>query len=349
MKKYLFFTLLFLIVFSTATMALIFHAASPAMTHPPCSEANGILRLPLGRQTQDDHAKGPHTLRMVTYNIGYASGKKNNVGNILTKKEVVANLAQIVDSLRKLDADIIGLQEVDFSSARTFDIDQLKWISESLGLPYVACVTTWNVTYLPWPYWPLALHYGMIVSGQAILSRFPILDHEVHRFEKPEANPFWYNWFYPDRVAQKVAIGLSGSSKDKSSIVVIWHTHLEAFDHAARRQQAEKLANLVSRDVAPLKWILGDLNSYSLLQPDLSADERKKLEESDEALKILLQQTGMNNAEGDKPIYTMPSWDPVKKIDHILFAPSLKMKEVGSTPGIIASDHLPVWADFEIR
>ena len=293
MKKTLFFALFVLIVGSAATVTLVFHAASPAMIHTPCDPTGSFVRL---RPTQDDDAKGPETLRIVTYNIGYASGEKNNVGNTLTKQEVVRNLSQIIDSLKNLDADVVGLQEVDSYSKRTFDIDQLKWISESLGLPHVACVTTWNVTYLPWPYWPPRLHYGRIVSGQAILSRFPIKAHEIIPFEKPKANSFWYNLFYLDRVVQKVTIDLGDEE------ISVWHTHLEAFDHAARREQAEKLAERVAKDLTPLKWILGDLNSYSLLRADLSLEERKKLDESDEALKILLEQTGMSNAEGVEPI-----------------------------------------------
>lgn len=280
-------------------------------------------------------------IKLVTYNIGYASGDKNNEGAILKSEEVKKNLENIASSLQNLNADIIGLQEIDFYASRTFDVNQLQYLGRALEMPYAAYVVYWNVNYLPWPYWPPSRQFGRIVAGQALLSRFPIKSQEVTFFEKPAGNSFWYNWFYLDRVAQHIILSVG----DKQ--VSIWHTHLEAFDGKARREQITRLAHMVKEDNHPLKWVIGDFNSVSAFRKDLSDNKKKELEDKGEGVEIFDQITGLKNAESSEPFYSMPSWDPIKKIDHIFYSSSVQLSAAGSEI-LVASDHLPVWAEFEL-
>ena len=46
------------------------------------------------------------------------------------------------------------LQEVDFASQRTHDIDQLHYIAAALGWGFAARVITWECRYVPYPVWP---------------------------------------------------------------------------------------------------------------------------------------------------------------------------------------------------
>jgi len=287
-------------------------------------------------------AEKGRSLKIVSYNIGYASGDKNNLPLPLTREEVEKNLKDMAEALSKLNPDLVLLQEVDFRSARTFGINQMEFLSRALGLPYGAYVVTWNKRYLPWPYWPPRAQFGRLVSGQAVLSRFPIEKQELLRFPKPASNPFWYNWFYLDRIAQKLILTRDGQP------LAVFNVHLEAFDPKSRGGQAEALGLWVKEEATQEKWVGGDFNSISKLRADLTEEEKKALEDRGEALRIFMDLTGLSNAEDGNEVLTMPSWNPVKKIDHIFYdASRFRMMKMGTVPGLVASDHLPVWAEFE--
>lgn len=276
---------------------------------------------------------------VATYNVGYGSGVKNNK-DAATREETQKNLAEIVAALRRLNPDLIALQEVDFNSRRSFGIDQFRYLAEQLGMPYGAYVVTWNQRYIPYPYWPPRLHFGRVLSGQAILSRFPIRSHETKTLPKPEANPFWYNWFYLNRVLEKAVVDLGGEE------AAFWNVHLEAFQGATRLQQAETLGAWVAADSRPLKWAAGDFNSVSVYRPGLNAEEVAALEDKGEALQAFAQLTGMSLDPPDPAKLSFSSTDPVKKLDHIFHTPSLELLESGVDSAVQGSDHLPVWARF---
>ena len=239
--------------------------------------------------------------------------------------------------------DILCLQEVDFRAERTLDINQLEYLAKGLDLPYTAYVVVWNKNYLPWPYWPPTAHYGRIVSGQAILSRFPIKSQDIFYFKKPSANAFWYNWFYPDKVVQKVTIQWG------KKLLGVWNLHLEAFRREARLEQAKVLIDQFQKQTGSAHIVAGDFNSVSAYRNDLTAEKKAKLEDRGESIQLILEETGLKNVEGKPPYFSMPSWDPIKKIDHILYDDfSLQLKQGGNLR-LIASDHLPVWAEFNKR
>jgi len=101
----------------------------------------GILSLPEKTlETKTD----PSTLTVVSYNIGYASGDKNNQGAVLAVREVEENIKAMMEALRPLQPDLLFLQEVDFFAKRSFDINQMENIAQALGLPHAAYVVTWN-------------------------------------------------------------------------------------------------------------------------------------------------------------------------------------------------------------
>src|SRR5215467_8179763 len=191
-------------------VALIFWAKAPAVS-PKELPPWGIVRIQ-GVPGEEGSSIRPSSqeLRIVTYNIGYASGVKNNTSQTLTRSEVEENLKAMAKALRELHPDLVCLQEVDFDAARTFRINEMETLARELQMPYAAYVLTWNKNYLPWPYWPPKGQFGRIVSGQAVLSRFPIEKQELLRFPKPPSNPFWYNWFYLNRIVQKVVLKNGG-------------------------------------------------------------------------------------------------------------------------------------------
>ena len=331
----------FSLVIVLLVAALIFYATRPAISPARLNLAD-ILTYP-DFLTAPAPSHRPPVITVATYNIGYAAGEKNNLPVPLTKDEVLTNLATMARALDALNLDIIGLQEVDFDSARTFHINQLDYLARALRMPYAAYVITWNKRYVAWPYWPPATQFGAIVSGQAVLSRYPITQQQLTRFEKPKRNAFWYNWFYLDRVIQELALTIGNDQP-----AALWHVHLDAFDTEARLTQASTLASIVNRNPAPFKWVIGDFNSVSEVRSDLSPEQAADLEDTGEALTIVTTRAALEHARGKSPIFTIPSWDPIKKIDHILYTGGLHSQEAHTIPGLLASDHLPVWARFTV-
>ncbi|MFO1519951.1 MAG: endonuclease/exonuclease/phosphatase family protein [bacterium] len=326
-----------LFVLLAAFVGFVFWAKSPLLS-PEKMPPEGIVRL---FDSPADFAL-PEELKIVTYNIGYASGDKNNRAVSLSRAEVEGNLNAMAKALEPLHADIVCLQEVDFHSARTFDINQMEFLGKALNLPYAAYVVTWNKRYLPWPYWPLQYQFGHIVSGQAVLSRFPLEKIETLKFEKPASNPFWYNWFYLDRIVEKVGVKIGEKT------LALWNVHLEAFDAPTRLSQAERLARWIAENPSPLKLAAGDFNSVSIHRDDLEEGQKKELEDTGASIYLISEKTGLKNAETFPPFYTMPSWDPIKKIDHILYDEKvMNLLRVDTLKGLKASDHLPVWAAFK--
>lgn len=328
--------------------AALWYAVQPARAdyhaHP-----HGIRHFPYAPAAAD---RADRTVRIVTWNVGYAYGPQNNLGRVLARDAVERNLDTIGSTLAAMAPDIVLLQEVDFDSARTFGIDQLARIAESTGLPHAAWAITWNRRYIAWPYWPPSQQFGRIVSGQAVLSRFPIRAHDVRRFPKPAANAFWYNWFYLDRVAQTVTMDLGERT------AALLHLHLEAFDNNTQLQQAKWVVghnadtfdHLHDPD-PPMLWIAGDLNSVSNVRTDTSftPEQRQAVIDSEgKALPYLLAHTNTKFQNAELPDQlTFPSWDPLYKIDHILYATSqVRLIGAGQPPPTTASDHLPLWADF---
>ena len=160
---------LFIIILFVA--AVIYGARNPAFSENEFP-SSGIIEFK--QFVERIHKEMPDEITAVTYNIGYGSAEKNNKPEVLSEEEVRKNLDVMVESLKELDPDIVFLQEVDFNAARTVGIDQMRYLAKSLAMPFAAYTVTWNKRYIPWPYWPPAVHFGRMLSGQAILSRFPI-------------------------------------------------------------------------------------------------------------------------------------------------------------------------------
>lgn len=316
---------IFLAILIVAFGLLVLYAKSPAWTRPEIAN-NAIVTF--SSTTTSPPKK--RTLRVVTYNIGYAYADQNNLGLVLTRQDVTKNLDEAIASLKKLDPDIICLQEIDFDASRTYHIDQLKYLADGLGLAYGAYAVNWNKRYLPYPYWPPQKQFGAIVSGQAVLSRYPLSKNRIHTLQKPP-NAFWYNWFYLDRLAQRVKVDLGGGN-----VLALWNLHLEAFHKDTRLNQARFVANAVKKSEAELKIVAGDLNDPQAADPD---------SRNVNAAHMLISHSGLQGDTEFQEEFTFPSWHPIEKIDHVLFSERFAFIS-SNTPQIKTSDHLPVIVDL---
>lgn len=290
--------------------------------------------------TYNTHAPGianPEQLNVVSYNIGYLSGLTNQQAVERDKSLFDANQATAIAALKSLQPDIVALQEIDFDAYRSFNRNQQYAVSAALEMAFGAIAVNWDKRYVPFPYWPPQAHYRQIISGQAVLSRYPILRNERLVLEKVPSNPFFYNALYLDRVAQVSEIDVSGQP------LIVINVHLEAFDAPTRSRQTQAVRELAESYAENYPVLLmGDFNS------SLNRDEG----EAPRSIGILLDSPALASALPTAPAsFTFPSDQPQYVLDYIFYTPATL--EVVATAVVAeaaqASDHLPVMAQVKLR
>ncbi|HMS55704.1 MAG TPA: endonuclease/exonuclease/phosphatase family protein [Fimbriimonadaceae bacterium] len=159
------------------------------------------------------------TMRVASYNIRHCAGMDD-----------VLNPFRTLKAIRKLDADIIGLQEVDHSVNRSGKMNQPHWLGEQLNMHAAFG------DFMPYD----GGHYGM-----AILSRYPI--RKVTPFRLPEGNE--------PRIALIAEVNLPN---DENILVV--NVHFDwVDDDKFRFAQASALTEFLKSQPLPF-ILLGDFN-----------------------------------------------------------------------------------------
>jgi endonuclease/exonuclease/phosphatase family metal-dependent hydrolase len=219
-----------------------------------------------------------------------------------------ANLEKAVDLIRSANPDIIGFQEIDFGAERSIGVQQLDTLAQRLNYPAGAQAVNWDVRYLPFPYGAPSVHYGQTLSGQAILSRFPVADHQRYVLAET-SRPYLSRVFYLDRLAQVADIVIG---RDTLSVV---NVHLEAFEQPVRLTQAgevrELLAGLVATDRPVL--LIGDFNAV----PDAADDATLNIVTQD-----LPFERAVPSSSDAQALATYPGDAPTRLIDHIFYMPA---------------------------
>ena len=278
---------------------------------------------------------------VVSYNIGYLSGLTNNQAVRPEASLYEANMATAIAVLEPLAPDILALQEIDLDSRRSYQVDQVAALGDALAYPQRAIAINWDKRYVPFPFWPPTVHFGQMLSGQAILSHWPIVEHERIVLEKVAGNPFFYNALYLDRLAQVAQVEVKGQ------IVVVINLHLEAFDRPTRQSQTEvvlALAETYAEHYPVL--LLGDLNSA------LNRDAEGTPRSIQTVLDSSVFEPVVSAVDwGASEQFTYPSGKPEFKLDYIFYTPdrlelleTRVLNEVGD-----ASDHLPLLMRWQLR
>jgi endonuclease/exonuclease/phosphatase family metal-dependent hydrolase len=301
----------------------------------------------LGLETIPQLEEQPSVIKVLTYNISFLYGKgSEGPGYEYREKEYYDRaIYEIASEIKSWDVDVVCLQEVDFSSARSHYLNQAQLIAQKAGFSFVAEASSWESNYIPFPYWPFKNHFGRMRSGGAILSKFPISEHEVTLLPKPMSQPWWYNLFYLHRYFQKVTLEV-GNKKFK-----LINLHLEAFDKTDRREQVEKLVAKVVTEKIDL--VAGDFNMLPT-----SATKRSKFFNSDEyendpsyevMVKSDLREVIPDEiyAKDESLFFTFPAWSPDRRLDYIWYKSGLKMMKA-EVLSSASSDHLPLKAIFQI-
>jgi endonuclease/exonuclease/phosphatase family metal-dependent hydrolase len=272
-------------------------------------------------------------ISIITYNIGYLSGMTNNLPIERPKSLFDQNLNKVIYELKKTDADIVAFQEIDYDSKRSYYVNQQNELGK-LGYSYYGQNINWDKKYVPFPYYPFSLHFGKIVSGQSVLSKYPIKDQERIALQRNSENPFYYDSFYIDRLAQVCKIKI----KDKTLVLI--NVHMEAYDKETRKKQMQEVKNIYIKYYKDFPTILlGDFNS------DIHFE--------DAAINILmnLSDTGCAAFDASQAQNTFSSDSPTERLDYIFYNKNY-IQELDAKilkQFKIASDHLPLLMKFKLK
>ncbi len=323
--KFLKYAFLVLMSFLVLTIGFYLWASSPNLSptdYAVISEAAEINT----EQNGDE-------FRILTYNIGYLSGMTNNLPVEKPRSLFEDNMDRVLDNLKRIDADLLAFQEIDYDSDRSYNINQHEVIGE-LGYRFSAKTVNWDKRYVPFPYYPVSMHFGKVISGQSVLSKYPILEQERIELERNQDNPFYYDSFYLDRLAQVVKVRVAGHN------LVLIHVHLEAFDQATRIHQIEKLRSIYAKYYKDGPTImLGDFNS----------DPRYE----NAGIELMEELIHTGSAAFDRSNFqnTYNSRQPTERLDYIFYNTDY-IEEINAE--VVdefdeASDHLPVLLTFKFN
>ncbi|HEY5868389.1 MAG TPA: endonuclease/exonuclease/phosphatase family protein [Candidatus Tectomicrobia bacterium] len=196
-------------------------------------------------------------LLVLSYNMAYGLGDALQHGRRVDPGMVYDRLDAIIETLAASGADVVLLQEVDFASRRTYDIDQLQYIATALGWGFVARVITWECRYLPTPFWLPQRHVGRLRAGQGVISRYPLVQNTRQRLSQPLTQPLLAPLFSPYHTVQMVDMRCGERS------VRLLNVHLEPRDTATRQRQAQELVAFVRHVATPNCVFMGALHSVA--------------------------------------------------------------------------------------
>jgi len=300
---------------------------------------------------EDTSVTLPKNLKVASYNIHFGIGLKWDRQEGLNKEDFEMRLNKIAEILKEINADIVLLQEVDFDSARSKNIDQAEYIAEKAGYSWVA-----KAPYLREKFHPnLQGMHGRINFGLCILSRFPLKDHEARIFPHPDEMPFYLKWLYNPHGAQKVIVQVG-----KQEINLI-NVHLEPWSQKTREKESATIADWIN-SIEGSVILGGDFNAIPPETPNKTGDyladapwfiDRSRWDiENDETIQIIRSVNGITDAippktflQNLKQSATYPANNPTEMIDYIFARKKAKiLYGYVFHKAQTASDHLPVAA-----
>ncbi|WP_205745659.1 endonuclease/exonuclease/phosphatase family protein [Egibacter rhizosphaerae] len=278
---------------SLALLALVAALALAVAASPVAAEPPGHDRAP-GLEVD---------LRVASFNMAAGMG----------------DLSATADAIEDLDADIVGLQEVDVHwGARSDFEDQAARLAEMLDMEvFFAPIYTFE----PFEEGDPDREYGL-----AFLSDYPLhetINHDLTRLstqgEDPEPEPMPG---FP-----QVTANVKGVTVD------LYNTHLDyRGDPTVRELQVDDTLEILGDEPAPAV-LLGDLNA-----PPEAPELAPLFEVMDDAWAVA--------GEGDG--FTFPAEDPDARIDYVLATPDIEVRDA-QVVDTQASDHLPVVADLTVE
>ncbi|NME71964.1 endonuclease/exonuclease/phosphatase family protein [Flammeovirga aprica] len=329
MKQILLKVLYFFLFLIVASLIFFFWAKSPNLEK---SEYAKIVEFDNPQKIEDDSI-----ISIISYNIGYLSGMTNNTSVRPTEDFYKGNMDKVLKDLKAYRPNVLALQEIDYGGKRSYYVNQFEVIGKELGYLNGGMTINWDKTYVPFPYFPPSVHFGKMLSGQAILSDYKIVEHERTELARVRSHPYYYSAMYLDRLAERVLVNIGGQE------VMIFNVHTEAFDVKTRELHISFLKDWFLRIEEKMPVIMvGDFNS------DPTYKEKGVKEFYND------ERIGAMCPEGDllkEGTLTYPTDTAIEQLDFVFFSTrhfELIDWKVLSEFGQV-SDHFPVLTKLKLK
>lgn len=253
-------------------------------------------------------------IKTVTWNIGGAKLLQEGADHTLFASYSVEGVDKIIDWLRKESPDIITLQETQ----KNDENDQVATIAQKLGYEYFYHDSTSESH--------IDAGYNL---GHAIISRYPLSDHQTGFFNNPNVEVEWED----GSIAKSFDKGFSTCRASIGGVDISLTTlHLIPF----RRFNIEMGTELASTILNDIQESLSTSTEKWIIQGDFNID-------SNSLASYLPKLFSQGFSEVDISETTTPNG---RKYDHILYRHvDLLNSRIDST---VLTDHFPVIAEFAI-
>jgi endonuclease/exonuclease/phosphatase family metal-dependent hydrolase len=256
-------------------LAVLLWAGGGKTLHEP--HGSGIIEGIPDALERDPVASG--TLAVLTYVLAYGLGGQRYSAASLEVATIYDRLDCIVETIAASGADVALLQEVDFASQRTHNIDQLHYIAAALGWGFAARAIAWECRYLPYPVWPAGRAVGRLRAGMGVISRYPLVQNSRQRLSQARPVPMLASLFSPHPTVQMVDVQCG------TQTIRLFNVHLDVHDAATRQRQARELTEFVRQVATPASILMGVLHPVARrVSPDSHEPERSP----DQAVGIIL-------------------------------------------------------------
>ncbi|MCU1675539.1 MAG: Endonuclease/exonuclease/phosphatase [Frankiales bacterium] len=250
-------------------------------------------------------------MRVATFNL--LSGK--------TPEDGLVRVDRLIDAVKSLDADILGLQEVDVGQERSARLDLTAIAAEAMGA--VAWRFEPTLIGAPSDPWRRA-HPGESFSsayGISVLSRFPVRSWHAIRLpytpmNSPIVLPGTGDLIF---TRDEPRMALAAVVETTAGVLTVVNTHL-SFLPGWNVRQLRRLVHAVD-ELAQPAIIMGDLNMPGRLPSVVS------------------------HWHAAVSACTWPAHRPVAQLDHILVSPGGPAVAGGGTMRLPLSDHVAMYAD----
>ena len=291
---------------------------------------------------------------LTTWNIGFGYDFSVNGISVADKEHYATNIEKIQNLIRKINPDILLAQEVDMYSSRSYEDNQPLLLSEALNAKMAAFIHIWSKNYVLYPsmFNPWR-QYGKVNSGQAVVSKFPILEQTRYDLAQPKSMGI-KNIQYMTRAVQKVKLDVNGKE------LYILNLHLDSSDIENRMEQAEKIIEIFRElDKSGAAVIIaGDFNCAPSYASKLGGFPIYMQSEfvGDETFNTFYNEPGLTSAitkdeylANEKSFLTYPSGRELMQIDHVFYNGKIKMISAEVIKGENGSDHNPILFTFEFN
>ena len=160
----------------------------------------------------------------------------------------------VLDTLREHDADIYLIQEADSDSARSYRADEVRGISETLGVATSVYALNYSCPFVPFPWPPM----GQINSGIMTMS-----DFEIEGAAERISLPCPFSWPVSTANLKRCLLVTHYALPGMDEQLAVVNLHLEAYDDGeGKAAQTEMLLEVLESEYAAGNYVIagGDFN-----------------------------------------------------------------------------------------